>query len=110
MQAHLIGGVPESEVRAKQDNFAKFGVVIDTLFQSERPGYFAFRTTIATKASIKTTLELNAALQKTPHWPTNPLWRHGGAWPATTSPSFAMARKCRHPLKQGYSDGPTTSV
>ena len=37
----------------------------DTLFQPERPGYLAFRTTITAKSAIKTTLESDAALKKT---------------------------------------------
>jgi len=65
VQAHLIGGVPESEVTARQSDFAKFGVGADTLVHPERPGYLAFRTAITAKSAIKTTLESNAALKKT---------------------------------------------
>src|SRR5271163_3420820 len=31
VQAHLIGGIPEAEVHARQSDFAKFGIVADTL-------------------------------------------------------------------------------
>ncbi len=65
VQAHLIGGVPEGEVRARHSDFAKFGVAADTLFQPKRPGYLAFRTNITAKSAIKTTLESDAALKKT---------------------------------------------
>src|SRR5271166_6236862 len=65
VQAHLIGGVPEMEVQARQSDFAKFGVAADTLFQSERPGYRAFLPAIGAKSAIKITLEGDAALQKT---------------------------------------------
>jgi len=65
VQAHLVGGVPEAEVQARKSDFAKFGVTADALFQSERPSYLAFRPAIAAKSAIKTTLESNAALQKT---------------------------------------------
>ena len=65
VQAHLIGGVPEAEVQARQSDFAKFGVAADTLFQPERPGYLAFLPAIAAKPAIKTTLEADPALQKT---------------------------------------------
>jgi type I restriction enzyme M protein len=64
VQAHLIGGVPEAEVQARKSDFAKFGVAADTLFQSERSGYLAFRPAIAGKPAIKTTLECDAPLQK----------------------------------------------
>jgi type I restriction enzyme M protein len=65
VQAHLIGGIPEAEVQARQSDFAKFGVSANALFQSERPGYLAFLPTIGAKSAIKTTLEGNTALQKT---------------------------------------------
>lgn len=42
-----------------------FSIDLNTLFQSERPGYLAFQSAIKTKADIKTTLEADAALQST---------------------------------------------
>lgn len=65
VQAHLIGGVPESEVKARHGDFAKFGVAADTLFQPERPGYLTFRSTITAKPAIKTMLESDVALKNT---------------------------------------------
>ncbi len=67
VQAHLIGGVPEAEVTARNTDFTKFGVTSDTLFESvaDRPGYLAFQSFIDVKPVIKTTLEANAALQST---------------------------------------------
>src|SRR5271157_834214 len=65
VQAHLIGAIPEAEVQARQSDFARFGVTADTLFQPERPGYLAFRPSIAAKPAIKTTMESDPALQKT---------------------------------------------
>ena len=67
MQAHLIGGVPEAEVGARESDFAKLvrGVAADALFQSERPGYFAFLQAIGARSAIKTTLEADPALQRT---------------------------------------------
>jgi type I restriction enzyme M protein len=64
VQAHLIGGVPETEVQALQRDLTKFGVAADTLFQSERPGYLNFLSGIGAKSTIKMTLEGDAALQK----------------------------------------------
>jgi type I restriction enzyme M protein len=63
VQAHLIGGVPEAEVTAKGDEFAKFGLASAVLFQPERPGYLAFRSEIDAKPQIKAALEANEALQ-----------------------------------------------
>ena len=65
VQAHLIGGVPETEVAARSSDFAKFGIDRSTLFQSERAGYLAFLPSIATKSAIKATLEANTSLQRT---------------------------------------------
>jgi type I restriction enzyme M protein len=64
VQAHLIGGVPETEVQALQSNFNKFGIAADTLFRSERAGYVSFLPAIGAKSAIKTTLEEDPALQK----------------------------------------------
>lgn len=65
VQAHLIGGIPADEVKARRENFSKFGVTADSLFQSERPGYLAFDSAIKAKPAIKTTLEADAAVVKT---------------------------------------------
>ncbi len=64
VQAHLIGGIPEAEVAARADDFARFGIKPDTLFQPARPGYFSFRSEIETKPAIKATLEDNPALRQ----------------------------------------------
>lgn len=65
VQAHLVGGVPEAEVQARHSDFAKFGIVADTLFAPERSGYLAFRPEIACRSAIKEKLEADAALHKT---------------------------------------------
>lgn len=65
VKAHLIGGVPDEEVKAKERKFAKFGIDPMSLFQPERPGYLAFRPAIADKAAIKISLETDAKLQET---------------------------------------------
>jgi type I restriction enzyme M protein len=64
VQAHLVGGVPEAEVLARQADFAKFGIVSDTLFEPARPEYFVFRACVATRLAIRTTMESDPALQK----------------------------------------------
>lgn len=63
VQAHLIGGIPQAEVAAKQAEFDKFGVAPDSFFEPLRPNYFAFRAEITAKPAIKTTLEVDANLQ-----------------------------------------------
>jgi type I restriction enzyme M protein len=88
VQAHLIGGVPETEVQARQSDFAKFGVASETLFQPERPGYLAFVPDIGTKPAIKTTLESDAALKTTLTLHHNAL----EAWWGVARDDFAQLR------------------
>ncbi|MEG4350306.1 type I restriction-modification system subunit M [Microcoleus sp. LAD1_D3] len=63
--AHLIGGIPQSEVAAQAVDFARFKVESKTLFGPLREGYLAFVEVIATKSAIKGTLEADANLQNT---------------------------------------------
>jgi len=65
VQAHLMGGIPEAEVNARQHDFARFGVRSETIFKLARPGYLAFNGGIEAKQGIKATLEANPALQQT---------------------------------------------
>ncbi len=86
VQAHLIGGIPEAEVAALTDDFARFGVNPDSLFEPERPAYLAFREFIDAKPAIKSTLEADPALLST-------LTRHHDAlesWWAVASDDFAQ--------------------
>ena len=62
VQAHLIGGIPEVEVAALTDDFAKFGLTSDLLFEPERPAYLAFRESIDARPAIRATLEASPAL------------------------------------------------
>ncbi|MCD4845371.1 MAG: type I restriction-modification system subunit M [Methanosarcinales archaeon] len=64
VQAHLVGGIPESEITALVADFNRFGIQSDTLFQSARPDYFAFRSEIEAKPAIKATLEADSTLQQ----------------------------------------------
>ncbi len=63
--AHLIGGIPHSEVAAQAVDFARFKVESKTLFGPLREGYLAFVEAIVTKSAIKATLEADANLQNT---------------------------------------------
>ena len=65
VQAHLIGGIPESEVAARDADFSRFGVSPDSLFQPQRPGYLSFHPSISAKPAIKANLEADAALLQT---------------------------------------------
>ncbi len=63
VQAHLIGGIPQTEVAAKQVEFDKFGVQPERFFEPLHPNYFAFIAALENKPAIKTTLEADASLQ-----------------------------------------------
>ena len=65
VQAHLIGGIPEAEVDARADDFAKFGVDPASLFKPARPAYLAFPESIDAKSAIKSTLEAAPAVLDT---------------------------------------------
>lgn len=65
VQAHLIGGIPQSEIDALGPQLAQFGVAAASLFHPERPGYQTFVDSIAEKPAIKRTLEADAALTQT---------------------------------------------
>jgi len=65
VQAHLIGGIPEREVDARSSEFAKFGVAPSSIFQPDRPNYLSFRPSVPDRATIRTTIESDAALLKT---------------------------------------------
>lgn len=65
VQAHLVGGIPETEVGATKSDFAKFGVATKSLFQPNRPGYLAFSPVVGSIPAIKAKLEADPALQKT---------------------------------------------
>lgn len=65
VQAHLIGGVPEAEVRERESDFARFGTSSEILFEPERPGYLAFRPATDRKADIRRLLEADPGLRDT---------------------------------------------
>jgi type I restriction enzyme M protein len=65
VQAHLIGGIPESEVEAQRANLGRFDVDITHFFQPERSGYFVFSSERANKRAIKVSLEAAKPLQRT---------------------------------------------
>ncbi|MBF0353202.1 MAG: type I restriction-modification system subunit M [SAR324 cluster bacterium] len=65
VQAHLIGGIPEDEVTARHEDFARFGLAAETLFQAERPKYLAFKETVQEKTDIKKLIEADPAVVQT---------------------------------------------
>ena len=62
VQAHLIGGIPESEVAVQSGSFGRFGLQCEALFQPDRPGYLAFKEALASKADIKGIIEADQSV------------------------------------------------
>ena len=79
VQAHLIGGLPESEVAARSDDFTKFGFRSETLFQPDRPGYLEFKESVASKADIKGIIDRDPSVVQTLDDPPKCSGRNGGA-------------------------------
>ncbi len=65
VQAHLLGGIPESEAAAREADFGRFGLARETVFVPLRRGYLRFKAAIKDKSSIKTLIEADAAVQQT---------------------------------------------
>lgn len=65
VQAHLIGGIPEDEVTARNEDFSRFGLTIEDLFQTDRPGYLAFKSTIRERGDINSLIEADQSVVRT---------------------------------------------
>jgi type I restriction enzyme M protein len=65
VKAHLIGGIPLSEIDSQQKQFDKFGFTAAEVFKSRNETYSDFKTAVDEKTKIKTTVEANANLQNT---------------------------------------------
>ena len=92
VQAHLIGGLPATEVTAQSDTFDKFGLQCETLFQPDRPGYLSFQEAIASKADIKGCIEADPSVTRT-------LETHRAAleeWWSVARDDFAVLERANH--------------
>ena len=92
VQAHLIGGVPEAEVQARQIDFSRFGIQAAALFKPERPGYLSFVPLINTKSAIRTALEAAPELNQTLTAHRNSL----ESWWTVARDDFAQLRHARN--------------
>ena len=92
VQAHLIGGIPETEISAQSGNFSRFGLQCETLFQPDRPGYFAFKESIASKADIKGLSEADQSVVCTLETHRNALEQ----WWSVARDDFAALERANH--------------
>ncbi|NUN99109.1 MAG: type I restriction-modification system subunit M [Saprospiraceae bacterium] len=63
--AHLLGGVPKSEVAAQVPFYKKFGMEPDVFFQEKDARYFDFKTALTEKAQIKERIEAHKGVAAT---------------------------------------------
>ena len=68
VRAHLYGGIPASEVDAKQDLFEAHGLDLSSVLTHASRGnghgdYYAFRDTVQRRSAIKAAIESDTALQ-----------------------------------------------
>ncbi len=63
VKAHLIGGIPVSEIISQQKQFDKFGFTADEVFENRNETYSDFKTAVDEKTKIKTPVETNSSLQ-----------------------------------------------
>ncbi len=92
VQAHLIGGIPESEVAARNDDFAKFGIKTEILFKSKRPGYVRFLESIDARSAIKSAIEANPEVERTIETHRHALKE----WWRTARNAFAELERANH--------------
>ena len=65
VRAHLVGGVPKTEVAARQAQLDKFGFDPMRIFQERDAAYFDFRPEVEGKENIKTIIETDAQVRAT---------------------------------------------
>ena len=92
VQAHLIGGIPETEVSTQSDDFTKFGLQSETLFQPDRPGYLAFKESIASRSDIKGLIEADQSVVQTLDTHRNALEQ----WWSAARNDFAELERANH--------------
>ncbi len=92
VQAHLIGGIPETEVATRKNDFNKFGLQSETLFRPDRPGYLAFQESIASKADIKGIIETDQSVVRTLDTNRNVLKQ----WWSVARDDFAELERANH--------------
>jgi len=64
MRAHLVGGVPRSEVEAKRDLFDDHGLPVDAILISRNDDYFDFQPDLRERADLKRRIESHPGVQR----------------------------------------------
>jgi len=64
VRAHLLGGVPKSEVQAKTDLLSAHGFKIETIFLERDADYYDFDPAIKERTQIKTRIEAGKGIRR----------------------------------------------
>lgn len=65
VKAHLIGGIPITEIEHQHKQFKKFGFTDETIFKNKNKHYRLFVNSITEKAEVKNKIEADERIQKT---------------------------------------------
>lgn len=65
VKAHLVGGVPISEIEKQQHQFNKFSFTDEVIFKGKNKHYRSFVATVSNKLEIKIRVENDPRVQKT---------------------------------------------
>lgn len=95
VRAHLVGGVPKSEVELKKPLYGKFGVNIGVLFRERDEHYFDFADSITSKESVRSVLEADPSLQRT----ISEMHAHLSTWWEQAQHDFAKLERIQSPPK-----------
>lgn len=65
VKAHLMGGIPISEIESQHIQFGKFSFIEGTIFKEKNKSYKSFLSNIRDKSDIKILVESDPSIQKT---------------------------------------------
>ncbi|MFW6029315.1 MAG: type I restriction-modification system subunit M [Halanaerobiales bacterium] len=64
VQAHLIGGIPKEEIDSLKNEFKKFNIQVDTIFDYERDGYLSFKSFLTERNQLKIFVDENDSVKE----------------------------------------------
>lgn len=97
VRAHLLGGVPKTEVAAKGILLKKFDVKADLVFQDRDDHYYDFKPVITSKETIKSLIETDANVRRT----LENMAAHLADWWSKAQEDFARLAPSVLPLSLG---------
>lgn len=65
VRAHLLGGVPKSEVQSQEKTYYTFGMKRDAFFKDRDENYFDFKDEVHDKSAIKSIIDGHEGVQRT---------------------------------------------